>query len=198
MRKLVRILGSAAVMAALFGAVLGLLTARPAFRDHAVAVVHQAGPTATPSDEPVETVDSAPGAVAIAQQYLPPDAHAYDFVARLVTREVADTWRGRSMDGTDPATPVWLVGMRTTGATLHEVLFQFGTPPPADPLVDGAFFVINASAGTLASMGVLEEGTSHSHSSLASIPSMSLTIPVITAISLDPLPYGWPTPMDDS
>lgn len=103
---------------------------------------------------PGATLCDETAAVAASLAELPQGFTATDTVARNMGLGTALTWAGEVVDPavTDPAKPVWLVGLRSPELTLYDL--GYGLAATNAP-VDGVFFIWDASGGGLIRTGGL-------------------------------------------
>jgi hypothetical protein len=116
-------------------------------------------------------------------------------VARLITREALDTWRGvgSGSDG-EGQSPTWLVAILGSGLTVDDLgpIGPFGDTRP----LEGIFYAWDANAGFLLGHGGLGEPWPQTYGSVTALDEIDTTIVTASPVPTEPLPptYGARTP----
>jgi hypothetical protein len=148
--------------------------------------------TGTSSGEyaPIEDEDEA---IELSLSLFPPIGDPANPIARLVSLATYEDWvtltglsaplqtqaasETQEWGNENPDSPVWFVAIQGTGLTVRDVIQPPGGIELADDrVVDGAYYVWEANTGMLLAVGALVTGGDQSYTSIAVLPTESLTI----------------------
>lgn len=130
----------------------------------------------------VHPIYTATEAVSKTLMELRPSFQPTEWQARLISRMTLDVaWHDQDVPQDDPATPIWLVGVLGSGASLDDVYSVAGlpgvrptdTPPDAFP---GVYYAWDAGSGDIVAQGLLLDGSKQSYSQLIALENEDLTI----------------------
>lgn len=177
--------------------VLGMLFGSGASLNRQGYRPYQEEPTETPTLDPTrfsEPLYTSQEVISASLQVFPEGFQPTNAVARLITAEVLDNWRGVMSPFMEPNAPVWMVGVAANGMTVADALPMlygesgFAPPRGGTPAaigaqgIEGMFFAWDANSGSILGRGALMSISGQDFSSISGLAQVTATIVPATLI----------------